>query len=475
MDDPGSKTTPPSARWRVRPHEQRGILLAGDVIAALLALFISLYIWGQRDLWFNFSLSFLEERVTLWFYFLPLAWLVLLVGLYDIHRAHNWRKTVNGIAIAALIGFIIYAIIYVLVQGTLNRIGIAAFLITASILTLLWRLAYIRIFTTSALNRRVLVVGAGRAGRRLAEAYKNLWPPPFFFVGFVDDDPQKLGRQEEGFPVLSNSGSLLELVSRESVSDIVVAITGEMKGDTFQTILDAQERGIEVTPMPTLYEEMMGRVPVHHLESDWLLRSFVDQARAGGFYEAGKRLLDIFGSMIGISIFALIYPLASILILLESGPPVIYKQIRSGKGGKPYQTYKFRTMCQDAEKDGVRLTLEKDSRITKVGTFLRKTHIDELPQFFNVLRGEMSLVGPRSERPEWISEFQKQIPFYRARLLVKPGITGLAQVNYSYYNTVEEMAVKLEYDLYYIKHRNLLMDLVILLRTVGQVFGMRGR
>jgi len=121
------------------------------------------------------------------------------------------------------------------------------------------------------------------------------------------------------------------------------------------------------------------------------------------------------------------------------------------------------------------LTQGKDSRITCLGSFLRKAHIDELPQFLNVLRGEMSLVGPRAERPEWIAEFQKQIPFYRARLLVKPGVTGLAQVNYSYYATVEEMAIKLEYDLYYIKHRNLLMDIVILLRTVGQVFGLRGR
>jgi exopolysaccharide biosynthesis polyprenyl glycosylphosphotransferase len=475
MNDTGSKTTPRPGSWRVRPHEQRGILLTGDIITALLALLVSLYVWGQRDVWFKFSLTFLQERVAFWFYLLPLCWLILLVGLYDAHLAHNWRKTVRGIAIAALIGLGVYALVYVLAEGSLNRIGIAAFLVTASILTLLWRLAYIRIFTTSALNRRLLVVGAGAAGQRLAEAYKNLWPPPFFLIGFVDDDPQKLGKQLEGYSVLGSSNNLLELVAKEGVSDIVVAITGEMKGSTFQTILDAQERGIEVTPMPTLYEEMMGRVPVHHLESEWLLRSFVDQARVGGFYEATKRLLDILGSLVGLALLALIYPVVSILILLDSGSPVIYKQIRSGKGGKPYQAYKFRTMRQDAEKNGVQLTQEKDERITKVGIFLRKTHIDETPQFLNVLRGEMSLVGPRSERPEWIAEFQKQIPFYRARLLVKPGLTGLAQVSYSYYTTVEEMAIKLEYDLFYIKHRNLFLDIVILLRTVGQVFGLRGR
>ncbi len=473
-NDPG--IAPKPSGWRVRPSEQRTILLIGDLVVAAIALFVALYIWGRRDIWFNFSLDFLQERVELWFYLLPLGWLVMLVDLYDVHRANNWRTTVRGIAIAALIGLAIYAFIYVLVKGSLNRIGIGVFLAAASSLTFLWRLAYIRIFTAPAFMRRVLVIGAGKAGKRLAEAYKNLWPPPFFMVGFIDDDPQKIGRQVEEYPILGLSNRLLEFAEKERVSDIVVAITGEMQGDTFQAILDAQESGIEITPMPTLYEEMLGRVPVHHLESDWLLRSFVDEARVSGFYEAGKRCLDILGGLVGLGIFALFYPLVAFLILLDSGFPVLYKQIRSGRGGKPYDVYKFRTMRQDAEKDGkVQLTQEKDSRITNVGNFLRKTHIDELPQFINVLRGEMSLVGPRSERPEWIAEFQKQIPFYRARLLVKPGVTGWAQVNYSYYATVEEMAIKLEYDLYYIKHRNLLMDSLILLRTIGQVFGLRGR
>ena len=276
------------------------MLLIGDMTMAVIALFIALYVWGQRDIWFKFSLSFLQERVEFWFYLLPLGWLVLLVELYDVHRANNWRKTVRDIAVAALIGLVIYAFVYVLVKGSLNRIGIGVFLIAASGLTLLWRFAYIRIFTAPAFMRRVLVVGAGKAGQRLAEAYKNLWPPPFFFVGFIDDDPKKIGGQVEEYPVLGQSDLLLEFAEKEHISDLVIAITGEMQGDTFQAILDAQESGIEVTPMPTLYEEMMGRVPVRHLESDWLVRSFVDEARVGGFYEAGKRFLDILGGLVGL-------------------------------------------------------------------------------------------------------------------------------------------------------------------------------
>ena len=211
MNSNDSKITPRFTRWRIRPSEKRLILIIGDMAMAAIALFVALYIWGQRDLWFKFSLGFLQERVEVWFYLLPLGWLVLLIELYDVHRAHNWRKTVRGIAFAALIGLIIYALVYVLVKGSLNRIGIGAFLVAASVLTLLWRLAYIRIFTAPAFMRRVLVVGAGKAGQRLAEAYKNLLPPPFVLIGFIDDDPKKLGERVEGYTVLNQSDCLLEI------------------------------------------------------------------------------------------------------------------------------------------------------------------------------------------------------------------------------------------------------------------------
>jgi lipopolysaccharide/colanic/teichoic acid biosynthesis glycosyltransferase len=233
---------------------------------------------------------------------------------------------------------------------------------------------------------------------------------------------------------------------------------------------------VDIIPMPTLYEELLGRVPINHLESEWLIRSFVNDARAGGFFELAKRLLDILIGLVGICICLLITPLTAIVILLDSGFPILYRQVRSGKGNSLYNIYKFRTMYQDAEKDGkAQVTQKKDERITHVGGLLRRAHIDELPQFWNVLHGEMSIVGPRAERPELIIEYQKEIPLYRARLLVKPGITGWAQVNYGYSATIAQTIVKLEYDLYYIKHRNLMMDISIILRTITQVIGFRGR
>jgi exopolysaccharide biosynthesis polyprenyl glycosylphosphotransferase len=349
-------------------------------------------------------------------------------------------------------------------------------LVVASALTLIWRLFYIRIFTAPALMRRVLLVGGGKAGQTILQVIEGLWPPPFFLVGIIDDDKQKIGTQIQGCTVLGGSDCMLEVIAKERVSDLLVAISGEIQGSTFQTILDAQERGVEITRMPVLYEDLLGRVPIRLLEADWILRSFVDQSRATGFYELGKRLIDIVGGLVGVLFTFIITPFISLGILIESGRPVFYEQIRSGRSAQPYKIIKFRTMRQDAEPDGKpQWAKEDDERATRVGRFLRKTHLDELPQFLNVLRGEMSLVGPRSERPELVEMFQKHVPFYRARLLVKPGMTGWAQVNFGYASTIDETVTKLEYDLYYIKHRNLVLDLLILLKTPSTMFGFRGQ
>jgi lipopolysaccharide/colanic/teichoic acid biosynthesis glycosyltransferase len=227
--------------------------------------------------------------------------------------------------------------------------------------------------------------------------------------------------------------------------------------------------------MPVAYEELLGQVPIRHLESDWLLRSFVDELRVSKMYLLVKRVLDILGGLTGLLIFMFFYPVVGLAIILESGRPVTFIQTRLGKGGNKFGTFKFRTMRQDAEADGqAHWAVAGDPRTTRVGRLLRKVHLDEFPQFINVLIGDMSLVGPRPERPELVIELEKQIPFYRARLLVKPGITGWAQISYGKGASVEGSAEKLEYDLYYIKHRGLIMDIRILLRTLGSIIGLRG-
>jgi len=469
-----------SKRWRLHTRERRTLLVLGDFLMAVIAILVALYFWALAENFLDFSIEFLLERPPVWYYLLPFFWVVLLVELYDIHRAGNWGDTVRGVAMATLIGLGFYLLLFFYFtdppNSLLPRRGVAGFFIAAPVLTLIWRFLYIRIFTAPAFNRRVLLVGGGKAGETLLQVIDDLWPPPFYLVGIIDDDPQKIGTQIEGHEVLGDSSELLEIVEVEDVSDIIVAISGEMLGSTFQKLLDAQEKGIEISRMPSVYEELLGRVPIRLLEADWILRSFVDQSRASEFYELGKRTLDIIGGFLGVVLLLLTLPFISIGILLDSGRPVFYTQTRAGRGAQDYKILKFRTMVQDAEADGIpQWASEDDERATSFGRILRRTHLDELPQFVNVLRGEMSLVGPRAERPELVEMFQKHVPFYRARLQVKPGITGWAQVNFGYASTIDETVVKLEFDLYYIKHRNILTDFVILLRTPSTVLGLRGQ
>lgn len=444
---------------------------------AVFGLGISLIVWAANADWLGFSLAFLSRRVPWWYYFLPFLWLVLMVENYDLHRAASRKATLKGIGTGAIIGVLFYSIVYLVSSpGSMPRIGVGVFVIATTVLTLLWRMSYISFFTIPSMLRRVLLVGGGRAGSTLIKVLSTITPPPFHLIGVIDDDPNKKGVSIEGVQVLGGSESLLELVKKEKITDVIVAISGEMQGHTFQTLLDLQEIGVEIIRMPTIYEELLGRVPIQLLEADWLLRSFLDQYRVNGFYEVAKRILDIAGGFVGVVILIAVLPFVALAIFLDSGLPVFYTQTRLGKRAQPYQIIKFRTMVQDAEADGKpRWAKEDDERTTRVGRFLRKSHLDELPQFINVLRGEMSLVGPRSERPELVEHFQKYVPFYRARLLVKPGITGWAQINYPYAATIEETMVKLEYDLYYIKHRNLLMDMIIMLRTPATMLGMRGQ
>jgi exopolysaccharide biosynthesis polyprenyl glycosylphosphotransferase len=454
--------------------EHRSLLILLDLLAASAATFLALALWAQLD-WLGFSWGFVRARAA-WFVLLPLIWVLLMVNLYDERLASSWRETIRGVFLAAIGGVVLYLAAYFFTEpGSLPRRGVLYFLVMVIAFTLMLRWVYVRVFTSPGLLRKVLIIGAGESGTTILKHIHGMNPPPYLLAGLIDDDTSKYGQVIEDVPILGDNSKLLEIIEREGISEILVAIQGPMHGEMFQAILDAQERGIQVTRMPMAYEELLGRVPIQHLESDWLIRSFVDELRVSAFYLMIKRLIDLIGGLGGMFIFLLISPWVALAILIESRRPIFYTQARLGQGGRPYAVVKFRTMHQDAETDGQALWAKKgDPRMTRVGRFLRRTHLDEFPQFWNVLLGEMSLVGPRPERPELVAELEKQIPFYRARLLVKPGITGWAQVNFGKGASIEGSAEKLEYDLYYIKHRGLLMDIWIILRTIGSVFGFRG-
>lgn len=471
------KTKSQPKRWQLGASERVIILLIGDILMAALALVLALYIWAAGDSWLQFSMEFIIERPDFWFYLLPFFWVLLLIELYDVNRASNAREILKGIGLATFIYALVYLVIYFsAAPKSLPRRGVAFFIVFAAGFTLLWRLAYIRMFTPPHLLRRVLIVGAGNAGRTMVNVIAEQDQPPFLTIGLIDDDPQKQGMEIAGFSILGDCHDLIRIIQEQQITNLVLAISGEMKGDMFKALLTAQEMGVILSPMPEVYEELLTRVPIFLLEAEWIVRSFVEKSHTSTFYQLSKSLVDFIGGLVGSLLMILLLPLISLAIVFESGFPIFFTQERLGRGGQPFKIIKFRTMERDAERDGLaRMAEENDERVTKVGRLLRKTHLDELPQFINVLRTEMSMVGPRAERPQHIETFQKEIPFYRARLLVKPGITGWAQINYNYAGTVDETAIKLEYDLYYIEHRTLLMDLSIILRTIGTVFGFKGQ
>jgi exopolysaccharide biosynthesis polyprenyl glycosylphosphotransferase len=463
-----------TSQLRLQSGERRLILIIGDLLAASIATFGAIALWSQLD-WLGLSMDFMRARAA-WFILLPGIWLVLMVNLYDVRRASSMRETLRAVILAATIGGFLYLAVYFTSEpGSLPRLGMLYFLILAVLLTLIWRFIYIQVFTSRAFMRRVLLVGAGESGRTFLEELVGIEPQPFLIVGLVDDDKSKYGTSLMGYDVMGDSSLLSELIEQEDISDIIVAITGTMDGEMFRVLLDAQEQGVEITRMPAAYEEILGRVPINYLESDWLLRSFVDEVRVSGLYLLTKRVVDIIGALVGTSVLVLLAPWVALAIVLETGRPVLYSQTRLGQGALQYRVLKFRTMVANAEPEGkAEMAVRDDPRATRIGRLLRRTYIDELPQFWNVLRGEMSLVGPRPERPELVEDYESYVPFYRARILAKPGITGWAQVNYGKGASVHGAAEKLEYDLYYIKHRGAWMDLWIIVRTIGNVFGLRG-
>jgi len=462
--------------WRITDNERRIILLLGDTLSAGIALIASLYFWSTKDLWMDFTWQSLLKRTPNWYYFLPFVWLLILIELYDINRAGRRGDTVRGLTVSTIISTVLYLLIFFISEpNSLPRRGVAVFIAAAAGLTLLWRLLYIRVFTAPVFLRRVIIIGAGRAGSTLAEEMTKIKPQPFCLVGFVDDDKKKIGNIITGVPVFGSSKELIQIIERENATDLIFSISGDMQPSMYSAILAAEEKGIAINTMPVIYEGLMGRVPIALLGDDWVLRSFVDRAHAPESYELIKRLMDIIGSIFGLIFLGLIYPLIALIIVIDDGFPVLFKQIRVGKNGKKFVLFKFRSMKKDAEEDGIaRFAVENDDRVTGVGGFLRKSHLDEIPQFINVINGDITLVGPRAERPEMVEDLQKDIPFYRARLFVKPGVTGWAQVNYGYASNIEETAIKLEHDLYYIMHRNFMMDLLIIIRTLGAVVGFRG-
>jgi exopolysaccharide biosynthesis polyprenyl glycosylphosphotransferase len=296
-------------------------------------------------------------------------------------------------------------------------------------------------------------------------------------LGLISASPEEVGRQIGGVPVLGTGADLMRCIHHNHISELIVTATHNLPGETFQAVMDAYEQGITVALMPIVYEGITGRVPVEHVNNDWAVVLLPIKNADGAFdpYPVLKRLMDIGIALVGLALFALILPFIAVIMWIDSRGSIFYSQDRVGRNGAIFRVYKLRSMIPDAEAaTGAVFSSKGDPRVTRVGRFMRKTRLDEVPQLFNLLRGDMSFVGPRPERPEHVKRLQEKIPFYRTRLIVRPGLTGWAQVRYEYGANDEDAMIKLQYDLYYIRHQSLLLDVNIMLRTIRKVISMSG-
>jgi exopolysaccharide biosynthesis polyprenyl glycosylphosphotransferase len=465
----GGEQSAPALRVALRVAERRALLVVGDTLLVNGAVVAALYLWAKLA-GRPFGLAFVGSR-WFWFPLLTVLWWLLatLSDLYDIPTAGQRFEIMRRIGVVGLGLLIIYLAAYFLLpRNVLPRVFFLLFVGIALTGVLLWRWTCAAIFTLPPFRRRVLIAGAGWAGRTIAQVLASYSSADYHVVGFVDDDPDKQGATVAGLPVLGCSHDLPALVRAQQVDEVVTAITHQMEGALLQALMDCRAVGVHITRMPVLYEQLTRRVPVEHVEQGWVVESMHDLPTMHRVERWTKRMLDIALGLLGALIFVSLLPFLALAITLDCPGPILYWQARSGLGGRPYRMLKFRTMVPDAEEDGLaRWASVDDERITRVGRFLRKTRLDELPQVFKVLQGEMSIVGPRPERPEFIAELQDKIPFYRTRLVVKPGMTGWAQIHYGYGNTVEDALIKLQYDLYYIRHWSLWMELYVIFKTIG--------
>jgi len=452
------------------------LLIVVDVLLVSFAVLVALWLWawvGERA----FTLDFVQAR-WFWFPLLTGAWWLLaaLSDLYNVPVAGRRTEVTWRIALVVLgMGISYLAVYFVSPRNALPRLFFLFFSAVALIGTVLWRWAYATVFTLPPLSRRILIVGAGWAGRTLAQALAGRDGADYHVIGFVDDDPEKQGAEVAGLPVLGGSSDLRALVQAHQADEVVLAVTHAMRGELFQALMDCRAIGIRVMRMPDLYERLTKRIPVEHVDEGWALDALNGFSALAHLGRAAKRLLDLACGLVGLVGLGLFIPLVALAIWLEDRGPIFYTQVRSGLDDKPFRVLKFRTMCSGAEEDGQpQWARRNDRRVTRVGRLLRKIRLDELPQVINVLRGEMSVVGPRPERPEIIAELEEQIPFYRTRLIVKPGLTGWAQIHYGYGSSVKDALIKLQYDLYYIRYQSVWLDLYIILRTAGVLLRFQG-
>jgi len=399
---------------------------------------------------------------------------LIAVGLYTVRQRTGRTGMALRVVAAVLNAVLLSAISFYLfpsLQTDRATIGLTALVAIAS--CLVTRLLFERVVDQDTFKRRVLVYGAGRRAASLLELRRRSDQRGFRLLGFMATEGDKVSPPAER--LIKRPPDLYAWANENEVDEIVVAMDDRRRGFPMHELLECRLAGIEILELASFLERETGKVRLDVLNPSWII--FGEGFRASSVQRALERAFDVVASL-GLLLVSAPFMLAVVLaIWIEDGPraPVLYRQRRVGRFGAEFEVLKFRSMGVDAEQEGQAVWAVKgDPRVTRVGAVIRKMRLDELPQLMNVLRGDMSFVGPRPERPEFVRRFEESIPYYRERHTVKPGITGWAQLCYPYGSSERDTIEKLQYDLYYVKNRSLLFDLVILIQTVEVVLWGKG-
>jgi len=396
------------------------------------------------------------------------------MGLYQPDLWNNTRAIRTRLVVAFLLGFAITGLVSYLISPLYPRpVALGATIALVALAgSILVRAAFHKWTHLGAFKSRVLVLGTGSRVMKLAEhAQRN---PNHQVIGYISLQPSRHYIPSAQVLPMSPGDSLLSVVEKYAIDQLVVAVR-DRRGGGFpvQQLLECRMKGVKVIELPTFIEHQYRQVLLESLNPSWMVLG--DGFRQGFVGNTVKRLFDLTVSGALLLLTLPIMFVAGLCIYLESGGPVLFRQFRVGQGGRIFTLYKLRSMRNDAESDGTpHWARANDDRTTRVGRFIRKFRIDELPQIFNVFQGEMSFVGPRPERPFFVDQLVKQIPFYALRHTAKPGITGWAQVRYPYGASVDDAIEKLQYDLYYVKNHGLFLDFMILLSTIEVVLWGKG-
>jgi len=456
--------------FRVPVRRQQLLLAAGDFAILLVSLLLAFVIARFA----HFDVLFVLDKFTggsLIYFAVYLA--VFYVGqLYEMEGPSRESRSFSFICLLVAVSFVIIATVYYVIPFW--RIARRVMAIQAPLVAVFiyaWRSAYDMVSRRFVSPHRVLLVGANETAEALIRDIRTGYAREYEILGLVDDDPTRAGTRVEGVPVLGSSLDISAIAERSRVEIIVFAsgYQSALNGHLVHHVLDLKTKGVKVFEIPTFYMRVTGKVPVRYIEDRWLLFGQDFAGLAAQEKLRLKRILDILISVINLLILSPVMLAAILLIKATSRGPVLFRQERLGLHRRPYELLKLRTMRTDAEESGPQWASPDDNRVTRVGRLLRRLRLDEVPQFINVIKGDMSVIGPRPERRHFVELLEKEIPYYGLRFAAPPGLTGWAQVNFPYGNSVEDAYKKLQYDLYYIQEKSLFLDAVILLKTLQTV------